>query len=461
MRKILLASTAVVGAAVFAPTVAEAQQAPTVRIGGYFRAYYGYTQQTGMAPTNVLMAQNAGPGETGQTVSGTNVGVAPASARLGHNDFSTDTEVHVIVSGKAANGLTYGARIEIEFDTSEGTTRSDARRAFTRRTGAAIDEMYAFLAMPGLGQVRFGDEDGPFGGLMNVGWVSNFGTGGAFGEFESFVVRPGRTGTTPGGVGDNSKIIYLSPQFFGFDFGFSYAPNEGEGEDTGCLNSFASINCDRVYAATGAGIGRSHEGPGRTDEVQASIRWRGNIGGVGLAAGFSTMQAAAVRNISTTGNITRTNKNIEVYQAGLQASAFGFTIGGGYMWGTPNFFYIPAPRGSQDMEQWFGGASYTIGAFSLGANFYTGTYAGNGGNPRAQRRWAYGIGANYRLAPGLDLIAEFVRQEFNEPGTSQNIPTSNIVSGPGAPASAGGVGGNDVRDRVTSSVFLTGIRLAF
>src|SRR5215211_4237480 len=46
MRKTLLGTTAVVGAALLAPEMAAAQQAPTVRIGGYFRAYYGYTQQT-------------------------------------------------------------------------------------------------------------------------------------------------------------------------------------------------------------------------------------------------------------------------------------------------------------------------------------------------------------------------------------------------------------------------------
>ena len=46
MRKLLLGTTAVVGAALLAPEMAAAQQAPTVRIGGYFRAYYGYTNQT-------------------------------------------------------------------------------------------------------------------------------------------------------------------------------------------------------------------------------------------------------------------------------------------------------------------------------------------------------------------------------------------------------------------------------
>ena len=43
MRKLLLGTTAVVGAALLAPEMAAAQRPPTVRLGGYFRAYYTYS----------------------------------------------------------------------------------------------------------------------------------------------------------------------------------------------------------------------------------------------------------------------------------------------------------------------------------------------------------------------------------------------------------------------------------
>ena len=45
MRKILLGTTAVVGAALIAP-VASAQEAPTVRIGGYIQAYFSNVIQS-------------------------------------------------------------------------------------------------------------------------------------------------------------------------------------------------------------------------------------------------------------------------------------------------------------------------------------------------------------------------------------------------------------------------------
>ena len=61
------------------------------------------------------------------------------------------------------------------------------------------------------------------------------------------------------------------------------------------MNSFASINCDRAYAITNPqGTARSHNLPGRLNELQAMARWRGNIGPFGLAASFGTMQSGVI-----------------------------------------------------------------------------------------------------------------------------------------------------------------------
>ena len=470
MRKILLGTTAVVGAALLAPEMAAAQQAPTVRIGGYFRAYYGYTQQTSPHSTGVgSPAQAAGvtsaqvvPVLGAPVVSSTGNGQFPAaiaSSRTGHHDFSTDAEIHVFVNGKTANGLTYGAVVEIQTDNNEGAYRP-ARRSQTSKTMLDIDEMYAFIASPTLGQIRFGDEDGPFGGLLNAGWVTNFGSGGVYGDWEDFTIRPNRTITSPGGVGDNSKIIYLSPQFFGFDAGVSWAFNEGEGGDTGCLQDFAGPFCDRAYASTGvSAFGRGHASLiGRRNELQLMGRWRGNVGPVGIAASGGGMISTAVNELTTTGTQVEALRDPQVWQAGLQATAYGFTLGGTYMRGNTNFFYIPTFRGDKNMQQFFVGASYTAGPFTIGANTFWGNYAGSAGFTfntntgaitsttarQGQRRNAYSIGANYRIAPGLDVVAEFVRHEIHEVGVDlDNQPT------------------NGVQDRLRSNVFLLGTRLAF
>ena len=78
--------------------------------------------------------------------------------------------------------------VELQFDTNEGHGRP-FRRSQTSKTMADIDEMYGFIASPPLGQLRFGDEDGVMGGLMNSGWITGFATGGVFGVWENFQTR--------------------------------------------------------------------------------------------------------------------------------------------------------------------------------------------------------------------------------------------------------------------------------
>jgi hypothetical protein len=483
MRKILLGTTAVVGAALLVPSFAAAQEAPTVRIGGFFRAYYGYTQQSGRATdTNNQTFNAAGTAATGGTaaqslpnnvVGGT--GNLPPDgnqqARLSKNDFSTDGEVHVFVNGKTANGLAYGAVIEMAFNQQEGRNVVQTR-ASTGKTTASIDEWYTFIASPTWGQLRFGDEDGPVGGLMNSGVITNFGTGGVYGDRESFVTRQGgtRTTTSPGSLGDSTKIIYLSPQFFGFDFGGSFAFNYNEGEDTGCSNNAASGFCDSSYAFTGASnFGIAAAGPNmsaRRNEYQVAGRWRGSLAGIGLSTTVGYVGAGAVNELTVSGTQARVFNNLGVFQIGAQATAYGFTLGGQYEHGDANYFWGNTLRGDRPMDQVFVGGSYTAGPFTFGANYVTGTYEGTSrgtfgagnitaANPSGialnttagaqamMRRYGYGFGGNYRLAPGMDIVAEWSKYTIGERGRDLD-------------ASRAGT-----QDRTTAEVFILGTRIAF
>jgi hypothetical protein len=471
MRKILLGTTAVVGAALLAPSFAAAQEAPTVRIGGFFRAYYGYTQQTG---------RNSTVPYTTPTATGPLTGNLPADgnglARLSKNDFSTDAEVHVFVNGKTANGMSYGAVIEIGFNQQEGRNQVQAR-ASTGKTTASIDEYYAFVASPTYGQVRFGDEDGPVGGLMNSGVITNFGTGGVYGDRESFVTRQAndRTTTSPGSLGDSTKIIYLSPQFFGFDFGGSFALNYNEGEDTGCSTNSSSGWCDSSYAFTGASTnGIAFAGPNqsvRRNEYQGAARWRGSLAGVGLSVTGGYVGSTAARELTVQGTQARVFNNLGVYQVGAQATAYGLTVGAQYEHGDSNFFWGNTLRGDRPMDQIFAGASYTAGPFTFGANYVMQTVEGasrssfspaaaNAGSQTGlvantaapgsagfgaglMRRLGYGIGGNYRLAPGMDIVAEYSSYTVAERGRDLD------------PNSTG------VQDKATAKVFILGTRIAF
>ncbi|MDN3564333.1 porin [Paeniroseomonas aquatica] len=447
------------------PASSWAQEAPSVRIGGFFRAYYGNTQQSGRNSTvPSTLATGVGSATGNLPANGANI------ARLSKNDFSTDAEVRVLVNGKTANGLNYGAVVEIAFNQQEGRNIVQ-QRASTGKSTASIDEAYAFVSSPRLGQIRFGDEDGPVGGLMNSGVVTNFGSGGIYGDRESFVTRQAnaRTMTSPGALGDSTKIIYLSPQVFGFDFGASYAANYNEGEDTGCSTNQSSGWCDSAYAFTGASaIGIPAAGGGfaaRRNEYQAALRWRGSLAGVGLAVTGGYLGAGAARELTLAGTQARVFNNLNVFQVGAQATAYGVTVGAQYEHGDSNYFWGNTLRGDRPMDQFFTGASYTAGPFSFGANYVIGTFEGasrgsfsaaqadaSGGrsnfaaNPAGaaiMRRIGYGIGGNYRLAPGLDLLAEYSSYTIAERGRDFD------------PSNAG------VQDRSTTKVFLVGTRLAF
>ncbi len=471
MRKILLGTTAVVGAALLGPSFAAAQEAPTVRIGGFFRAYYGYTQQSGRNSTVPGTLPNTTAGGTGNLpADGANI------ARLSKNDFSTDAEVHVFVNGKTANGLSYGAVIEMAFNQQEGRNIVQ-QRASTGKTTASIDEYYVFVASPTWGQIRFGDEDGPVGGLMNSGVITNFGTGGIYGDRESFVTRQSndRTVTSPGGLGDNTKIIYLSPQFFGFDFGGSFAFNYGDGEDNGCPTNQGTGFCDSAYAFNGAStVGIAAAGPNfavRRNEYQGAARWRGSLAGVGLSVTGGYVGSSAARELTTISTQSRPFNGLGVYQVGAQATAYGFTVGAQYEHGDSNFFWGNTFRGDRPMDQTFVGASYTAGPFTIGANYVMQTVEGNSrsaysataanaGNKSGlvantnapgstgygaglMRRIGYGIGGNYRLAPGLDIVAEYSSYTVAERGRDLD------------PNNAG------TQDRATAKVFIVGTRIAF
>jgi len=478
MRKILLGTTAVVsavvGAAVMAPQ-ASAQEAPTVRIGGFFQALYGYTNQTGQQSiVSSGLPTGVGNSTTFIPAGATNI------ARSGKHDISSNAGIDVIVSGKLANGLTYGAQISINGNAVEGRQVVGSRSS-GGKTLMQIDEMYAFIAHPRFGQVRMGDEDGVMGGLMNSGWVQGFGTGGVHGSWEAFVNRQGggRTTTAPGGLGDSSKILYMSPQFAGFDFGASFAPNFNSGAATGCPNEAQSGFCDRAIAFSGArGVGVPAAGgdfAARRNEYQLAARWRGNVAGVGIAATVGHIGASAARDLTASGQQFRVFNDLNIWQAGVQASYAGFTLGANYSYGDYNFFWGNTLRGDRPAEQLVVGGQYVAGPITVGANFVTGLFEGgsrsnfaetgttltpfsarpgainpvtgavNGqaNNSASMRRWGVGIGANYRLAPGMDLIAEYVHYSVREQGRDLDANRPGIQS------------------RSFSNVFLTGVRLAF
>ncbi|MFC3125152.1 porin [Pseudoroseomonas globiformis] len=400
MRKILLATTAVVATAVLGMAEVKAQEAPTVRVGGYFRFNYAFTDQ--------------------------DVGLGPnrSTANQGKSDFASDNEIHVIVQGKAANGISYGATIEVQSDLNR-----EAGPGFSK-TSVDIDEMYMWISSPTAGQLRFGDEDGVVLGAFANGWITNFGTGGVDGDaWDNVIGANYRPAYIAGGyLNDSTKIIYTSPQFFGFDFGASFGFNTGEGEDSGC-ETFG-VGCDRTDSFP-------YGTPRRKNEVQAAVRYRGSFAGVGLAATAGYIGSGVTKN--TAG---QSADGLAVGVFGLQATAYGATIGANYAYGVANSGLNVLTNGidNRDMTNLMVGGSYTWQALTVGAAANWQVSAGNVNAPAARKDKIWSVGANYALAPGLALVAEYTNGTTEEGGVDR---------------------GQGVGNKTNANVLIVGTRIAF
>ena len=142
----------------------------------------------------------------------------------------------------------------------------------------SLDEAWGYIGMPNLGTLQFGQQDNAASQLQVR--APSAGLVGSDGDWYDFIVNTGlfssayiTSGINDGN--DSTKVIYLSPQFAGFDFGLSYGQNSYEGERDNVPNS-TSAQRDRLSLE---------------NELSAAIRYRGTFGPVGVNAGLGGMWA--------------------------------------------------------------------------------------------------------------------------------------------------------------------------
>ena len=425
MRKILLGTTAVVGLALAAPATFAQGIAPgqgqgatltpapapsiagagglTVRLGGFYEFSAANIQDD-----NDRAAR---------------LGAAHGKARR-KNDFRNDMELNVFVDGRAANGMAYGAVLEMQMDNQTATT-------------VDFDEMYGFFK-GSWGEFRFGQEDSA-ASLISVRAPAAGALGGDA-VWDEFVSNAGLFAGSPyvtSGINDGNdatKVIYLSPQFFGFDVGVSYAANAGEGERV-------DTQRDRVGTATNPG--------GVVDnEISIALRYRGTIGEVGLQGSAGAMWGDGPAPAGTT-----EYESISAYFFGAQISAFGFALGGEYAFGKYNGASVGRSalrKGLDDSNHWLAGATYTIGSVVLGGVYGNGTQD-NGGTLKDRDHTVWGIGVLYNLAPGLGLYAAY--NSIQDENVPIGIPTATSTA-----TNLATFNGSNTRN---IDVLMAGIRLAF
>jgi outer membrane protein OmpU len=349
MKKILLGTTAIAAAALYAQA---AQAQITVSLGGYtefFGAYY----------------DDDAPNRTSR-------------------EFQLETEIVVRADGKADNGLLYGAKVELQNSSAGG--------------GVTTDEASVYLSGT-WGRIELGDFDGAadtlaiYAPLVGIEQID----GDAY-DFLDTGVSPTtvRFGATPffGLVkapdsGDATKVMYLTPRFAGIQAGISYATQNGsEAQNVVALKS---------------------DTPSYKDFWEFGANYTGTFAGFSVALGATgSMGSGEDRQFPpfTTAAGATQLEDFFAWQAGAQLGYAGFKFGGGYIEGDDYGARRNTVAG--DATAWHLGASYTAGPFAVGVSYADAEGAKAGFTTYASDYKTYGGGVAYTVAPGLVLQGDLM-----------------------------------------------------
>ncbi len=482
MRKLLLATVAALGASMGVATVADAQTASpapgtvTVRLNGRMR-FYGYYANDRDVDNNASGSATGTVNAAGQgTLSGQN-----KSANYGFGEYA---RLYPGFDGVAANGLKYGSSLEIRQDQVSGAgggAFGSISQTSRSRAGLYFRRVWGYLGTNELGTVRLGAVDSA-SSLYMTGNFENFNDGGLNGDVPS-LLNQNTYITWPfadvGNLYTTNKVVYLSPQIFGFDAGVSYEPstaalsvnnNCGSGSPVGA--NF--VNANGAFTAAAGAAGQGVTGPGcdrlssspsnaeasrRRNNFDGLLRYRGSFGGVGIAATAGYIGGGHVLDNQTgvafnsnplTGTVRNDFEGLSVGDFGVAATFGGLSVGGKYQFGRFNGQWGLVPKGLPDGEAALVGASYTIGPVIVGAHYLYYKSAGdisNAANGRIRREQGVAAGGTYSLAPGVSLFLSYLYNERKQNGY-------NFITGQGV--SAATPAGNAFSNKVTSSLISLG-----
>jgi predicted porin len=433
MRKLLYATTALTTAALIAGTAedAAAQAAPTPPSPSPYREQLPtVTPQPAPAPTPYVSksAERIKLGLSGYfqewavaTDQNFRTKAAPgASSKFQPtNDVTNKHNSEICVIGQTTldNGLTIGVNVQIE--------------AFSE--GDTIDESYLFLQSPTAGQLIVGDENNagyllhvtaPDGGIsLDSGDLTNIV---AFELGTGIPIFDTPLGTTNLRLNDNDsgKFTYITPRFAGFQAGVSYIPEFTAGGDN---NSSLRKAGTPVVAALGGTAGRAE---GQYDGVAGGLNFTDTFGPVGIQASGGTLWA---QGFSGGPNIS--HNDLIAYNAGVQLSFAGFSIGGGWL-------YVPqgqrgingavagVPAGTPlkfNGQSWTAGAAYGFGPYKVGLDYMTGDNNSTSGGGKDRLEQAV-VSGTYTLGPGIRLVGGVMYYDWQQENRlSQNSGVGGLT----------------------------------
>jgi len=366
--------------------------------------------------------------------------------------------------GMATNGLRYGAAIELRqnFTGQISNNASSGASGYSSLNTMFVRRAFTYVAGEQWGIVRAGVGDGVIGIFDNGVTTFQFLPSGNLngGDLQNFPTNVAPTFPFLGQAGneyDNSKIVYLSPQIAGFDFGFQYAPNTSNGFGNGGGNnnlsnvlSGAGIGTGNVCSVANTGCPGLSTGPGIQDgsrilnQTAFGVRYQGTFGGVGVLAyaayefsghaNYSGSTSAATLGTATAAGsqFNGSYNGLSFGSGGLAVTFAGLTVGGNIIGGNVNGQLALQPKNGVKTLGVLVGAKYVAGPLTVGIVGEEFWQQGNvvlTGISQLRGR-AIDAGVGYTVAPGYTVYAEGIWNDQQQ--GARNFITGAVGQAAGA-----------------------------
>lgn len=344
---------AVIAAMSFAASAVAADQGVKLGLGGYYKGAFGAIVDDDDDATQP-QAQN-------------------------RRDYSLKQDVEVWFAGETTldNGITVGARVELEGQT----------------TGDQIDETWMYFK-GSFGELRVGDEDDARKIKAVVGPMASkvFNHNDPDSTMLSFSNNPLTTlvfANNTGGVNtttynvenDSTKLIYMTPSFNGFSLAVSFAPDQSSDKQ----NIGGATDPDNNGGNSEAfSVAAAYDGKWDNVKIMASIGYTGSD------------------------NETALSDDVNAWQAGLLLGFNQFAVGGSYGKISDVF------ANNQDATSYELSGTYTTGPYTIGLGWAHGEYELTA--TQEPELDSFMLTGSYAMGPGITLDAGVQFDDYDNEG---------------------------------------------